>query len=145
MVAIERDGSPRVPSEAAVMEYVLAMATGDTESRPKGGWQDYHNGPQARPGLHGRKRGEMFYSEKAQKAYGTGGYADAQFRFRGIQEQACMRWWAGWEGCVGACVRACIRASVRGVGRVRGSVCACVHTCVCARVRACARVCVCAC
>ena len=44
MVAIERDGSPRVPSEAAVMEYVLAMATGDTESRPKGGWQDYHNG-----------------------------------------------------------------------------------------------------
>ena len=48
MVAVDRDGKPRVPSEAAVMEYVLAMATGDTESRPKGGWQDYHNGPQAK-------------------------------------------------------------------------------------------------
>ena len=36
MVAIDRDGKPRVPSEAAVMEYVLVMATGDTESL-KGG------------------------------------------------------------------------------------------------------------
>ena len=33
MIAIDHGGKPRVPSEAAVMEYVLAMATGDVESR----------------------------------------------------------------------------------------------------------------
>ena len=40
MVAVELDGTPRVPLEAAMMEYVLAMATGDVESRPKGGWEE---------------------------------------------------------------------------------------------------------
>ena len=97
MIAVDRDQKPRIPGEAAVMEYVLAMATGDTESRPKGGWQDYHNGPQARHGLHGRKRDEMFYTDKGQKAYGTGGYADKPFRYRGIQEQVlgCKAGWAG--------------------------------------------------
>ena len=41
---MERDGTPRVPSEAAMMEYVMAMATGDAESRPKGGWKEYEMG-----------------------------------------------------------------------------------------------------
>ena len=41
VIAVERDGTPRVPSEAAMMEYVLAMATRDVESRPKGGGKEY--------------------------------------------------------------------------------------------------------
>ena len=37
IIAVERDETPRVPPEAAMMEYILVMATGDAESRPKGG------------------------------------------------------------------------------------------------------------
>ena len=32
------------------MEYVLAMATGDVDSRPKGGWAEYHSGEHVMPG-----------------------------------------------------------------------------------------------
>ena len=84
VVAVDRDGTPRVPSEAAMMEYVLVMATGDVESRPKGGWKEYHMGEHVKPGLHGRKKGELL---GARKAFGFGQCADAPFRFRGIQEQ----------------------------------------------------------
>ena len=42
-----------------MMEYVLAMATGDAEPRPKGGWKEYEMGEHVKPGLHGRKRGEL--------------------------------------------------------------------------------------
>ena len=41
-----------------MMEYVLAMATSDVESRPKGGWKEYEMGEHVKPGLHGRKRGD---------------------------------------------------------------------------------------
>jgi hypothetical protein len=78
MVAVERDGTPRVPSEASMMEYVLVMATGDAESRPKGGWVEYHNGPQAKPGLNGMKKGELL-GEK--KAFGYLSHGNAAFRF----------------------------------------------------------------
>ena len=49
------------------------MATGDVESRPKGGWAEYLNGPQAKPSFHGRLKGELMGK---QKAYGTGVHAD---------------------------------------------------------------------
>jgi len=65
LIAVERDGSPRVPSDAAMMEYVLAMATGDVESRPKGGFAEYQKGEHVKPGLHGRKRGDMPGKQKA--------------------------------------------------------------------------------
>ena len=84
LIAVERDGSPRVPSDAAMMEYVLAMATGDVESRPKGGFAEYQKGEHVKPGLHGRKRGDM---PGKQKAFGKGQYADAPFRFRTIEVQ----------------------------------------------------------
>ena len=84
VIAVDRDGSPRVPSEAALMEYVLAMATGDVASRPKGGWEEYLKGEHVKPGLHGRKRGE---TPGPQKQYGKGQYADAPFRFRSIEMQ----------------------------------------------------------
>ena len=71
-----------------MMEYVMAMATGDAESRPKGGWKEYEMGEHVKPGLHGRKHGELLGE---QKQFGTGAYADKPFRFRGIQEQACER------------------------------------------------------
>ena len=90
MVACERGGSPRVPSEAAMMEYVLAMATGDVESRPKGGWTEYHLGEHVMPSLHGKRKGEMMGAEKA---FGTGAYADAPFRYRGIEQDVlAIRW-----------------------------------------------------
>ena len=84
VIAVERDGTPRVPSEAAMMEYVLSMATGDVASRPKGGWEEYHNGEHARPGLHGYKKGALL---GRQKAFGKGQYADAPFHFRSIENQ----------------------------------------------------------
>lgn len=84
MVAVEHDGTPRVPSEAAMIEYVLAMATGDADLWPKGGWEEYHNGEHAKPSLHGKKRGELL---GPQKDFGKGGYADAPFRYRAIAEQ----------------------------------------------------------
>ena len=59
MVAVYRDGSPRVPPDTALREYVLAMGTGDAASRPKGGWADYRNGAHAKVALHGRKTGEL--------------------------------------------------------------------------------------
>jgi len=72
------------------MEYVLAMATGDVESRPKGGWEEYHMGEHVKPGLHGKKRGELLGPPKA---FGRGGYADAPFRYRAIAEQVLsIRW-----------------------------------------------------
>ena len=52
VIAVERDGTPRVPLEAAMMEYVLAMATGDADSRPKGGWKEYEMGEHVKPGLN---------------------------------------------------------------------------------------------
>ena len=64
VIAVERDGTPRVPSEAAMMEYVLAMATSDVESRPKGGWKEYEMGDHVKPGLHGRKQGELLGGQK---------------------------------------------------------------------------------
>jgi len=88
IVAVERDGTPRVPPEAAMMEYVLVMATGDAESRPKGGWKEYFMGEHVKPGLNGRKKGELLGE---QKEFGFGPYADAPFRFRCIQEQVRVR------------------------------------------------------
>jgi hypothetical protein len=42
------------------MEYVLSMATGDAESRPKGGRPEYRNGPHAKPTcLQGKKTGSF--------------------------------------------------------------------------------------
>ena len=38
-----------------MMEYVLAMATGDVESRPKGGWAEYQLGEHVKPALHGKR------------------------------------------------------------------------------------------
>jgi len=67
-----------------MMEYVLAMATGDVDSRPKGGWAEYHCGEHVMPGLHGKRKGDMM---GVQKAFGTGSYADAPFRYRGIEQQ----------------------------------------------------------
>ena len=81
-----------------MMEYVLAMATGDVESRPKGGWKEYGMGEQAKPSLHGRKRGELLGELKE---FGRGPYADAPFRFRGIQEQARETWVGGRRAVVG--------------------------------------------
>ena len=49
-------------------------------------------GEHVKPGLHGRKRGGLLGK---QKEFGTGSYADAPFRFRGIQEQASQTWVAG--------------------------------------------------
>ena len=90
MVAVARDGTARVPPQAAMMEYVLVMATGDTASRPKGGWAEYHSGAHARAGLHGKKRGELMGELKA---HGTGSRADAPFRYRGIEQQVlAIRW-----------------------------------------------------
>jgi hypothetical protein len=67
-----------------MMEYVLVMATGDAESRPKGGWVEYHNGPQAKPGLNGMKKGELL-GEK--KAFGYLSHGNAAFRFGAIEKQ----------------------------------------------------------
>ena len=64
MLGVESDGRPRVPSDASMMEYILVMATGDAESRPKGGWAEYHNGPHAKRGLHGKLRGELMGPNK---------------------------------------------------------------------------------
>ena len=90
LVAYERDKTPRVPSEAAMMEYVLVMATGDTTSRPKGGWAEYHLGEHVKPGLHGKRKGEMMGE---MKAFGTGPYADAPFRYRAIEQDVlAIRW-----------------------------------------------------
>ena len=69
-----------------MMEYVLAMATGDAASRPKGGWAEYLNGPQAKPVLHGKKQGDL---RGPKKEFGTGCYADAPFRCRAFAEQVC--------------------------------------------------------
>ena len=92
LVAVDRDGTPRVPPPAAMQEYVLAMATADSESRPKGGWAEYLNGPQAKPGFHGKKRGELM---GGQKAFGIGPRADSPFRYRGIEQQVWM-----WMQCL---------------------------------------------
>ena len=48
LVAVEASGKEKIPPEAAMMEYVLAMATSDVESRPKGGWRDYKSGSHAK-------------------------------------------------------------------------------------------------
>ena len=56
-VPVERDGAPRIPSEAAVMEYIMAMATGDSESRPKGGRPEYRRGVQEKTGGLGKRMG----------------------------------------------------------------------------------------
>ena len=79
MIACERDGHVRVPSDAAMMEYVLSMATGDSASRPKGGWAEYHLGEHVEPALHGKRKGEMMGK---MKEFGTGSYADGPFRYR---------------------------------------------------------------
>ena len=90
MVAVELDGTPRVPLEAAMMEYVLAMATGDNSSRPKGGWAEYLSGAHVKPNLHGKKRGEMLGE---MKAFGYCQYGDAPFRYRGFEQQVlAIRW-----------------------------------------------------
>ena len=62
-------------------EYVLAMATSDVASRPKGGRVEYRNGPHAKPSLHGKK------CTLTSRKYGVGAYADSPFRYRGIAEQ----------------------------------------------------------
>ena len=67
-----------------MMEYVLSMATGDSASRPKGGWAEYHLGEHAEPGLHGKRKGEMMGK---MKEFGTGLYADGPFRYRCIEQQ----------------------------------------------------------
>ena len=88
MVAVERDGSARVPSEAAVMEYVLVMAVGDATSRPKGGRPEYRNGPQFKLSLNGMKHGDMMGKHKE---FGRGSHADAPFRFLHIQNTVRVR------------------------------------------------------
>ena len=91
LVAVSRDGVLRVPSEAAMMEYVMVMATGDA-SRPKGGRPEYRMGEHETVSLHGQKQGE-FYTEKNEKEYGWGPYADVPFRYRGIEQQVIsIRW-----------------------------------------------------
>ena len=97
MVAIERDGSARVPSEAAVMEYVLVMAVGDVESRPKGGRPEYRNGSQFKLSLNGMKHGDMM-GEK--KEFGYGSHPNAPFRFLHIQNtvRAVVQWLSGCSG-----------------------------------------------
>ena len=102
MVACERDGSPRIPSEAAMMEYVLAMATGDVESRPKGGWAEYHNGEHARRGLHGKRKGEMMGAEKA---FGKG-----PMRTRRSTTAASSRWCLRSAGSTTCCWRSAAAA-----------------------------------
>mgnify|MGYP006936432721 CR=1 FL=1 len=59
------------------------MATGDIESRPKGGWAEYHNGAHVKPSLHGKRKGELMGKVKA---FGTGPYADGPFRYRAIEQ-----------------------------------------------------------
>ena len=90
LVAVDSNGSPRVPSTAAVMEYVLTMAVGDAASRPKGGWMSYQSGDHVKPSLHGRKRGQLMGKAKA---FGTGAFADAPFRYRAIEQDVlAIRW-----------------------------------------------------
>ena len=80
---------PRVSARADV----LAMATADVESRPKGGWAEYRDGPQALVHLHGKSPGEMMGGAKE---FGTGAYADAPYRFRSIEEHVkSIRWFYG--------------------------------------------------
>lgn len=96
MLAVERDGKPRVPTQAAMMEYVLAMATGDVESRPKGGRPEYRNGVQEEPALNGKRLGQVM-SEENKKEFGWGAYADEPFRYRGVEQQVRA---AGSSGAV---------------------------------------------
>ena len=69
---------------------VLAMATSDVESRPKGGWVEYRSGAHAKPGLGGKPQGALLGKAKE---FGTGAYSDAPFRFRSIEEYVkAIRW-----------------------------------------------------
>ena len=80
----------RLLGEAAVMEYALVMATGDVESRPKGGRKEYRNGAHAKVVVHGKKSGDLM---GAQKEFGSGCYADAPFRYCTIAETVkSIRW-----------------------------------------------------
>ena len=89
--AIELNGAPRIPSKAALMEYVLAMATGDVESRPKGGRPEYRM-KDHKAGLWGKRAGEFMTAENM-KAFGWGAFADKPFRFRRIECQMNhIRW-----------------------------------------------------
>ena len=78
------------------MEYVLSMATGDVESRPKGGRPEYCNGPHAKPTLRGKKQGS-FMTEETKKQFGWGNRGNSSFRYRAIEQQILsIRWF--YEG-----------------------------------------------
>ena len=102
LVEVARDGRSRVPSGAAMKEYLLAMATGDAESRPKGGWPEYRSGKHAKVSLQGKTSGEMM-TEENKKEYGWGGHADLPFRYRAIAEELlAIRWRMMWGRCAAA-------------------------------------------
>ena len=74
-----------------------AQAIGDTASRPKGGWLEYRNGPQYKPGLYGKKQGEIYKNSKAK--HGFGPYSRAEMMYRHVYQQARSQrrglggWW----------------------------------------------------
>ena len=77
VLVVEKDGLARIPSTAALMEYVLSMATGDVESRPKGGRPEYRNGPHAKPSILGGKKHGSFMTKKTKKKFGWGCRGDS--------------------------------------------------------------------
>ena len=81
--AVTESGKEKIPPEAAMMEYFLAMGTANVESRPKGGWAEYRSQPHARLGLYGKKPSELMGEEKG---YGKGSYADKSFRYITLAE-----------------------------------------------------------
>ena len=92
LVAIDEEGKTRMPSEAAVMEYILMMVIGD-KSRPKGGRPEYMKGDHVKVTcMSGKKVGEMMTDEN-KREFGWGAYADVPFRYRGIEQQVLsIRW-----------------------------------------------------
>ena len=74
LVPVDVDGTVRVPHDAAVVEYVLAMATGNAQSRPKGYFAEYRNGPMYRTVFYGQKQGDMLKGKVG--AYGYGAFSE---------------------------------------------------------------------
>ena len=65
-MAVNDDGSLRVPHPEALFEYVGVMAIGDTQSRPKGGFRECRDNPTYKTGFHGMTQGELFKNSKPQ-------------------------------------------------------------------------------
>jgi len=105
VVAVDRDGEPRVVSPGAIMQYMLVQArahlprawraltcaavwqaTADATARPKGGTVRYRNGKQYKRGLHGKRQGDLF--KKSRGKFGFGPYSSRPMSFVHIEKQA---------------------------------------------------------